>query len=339
MLHDFRTKDKTQWTYYVVDNVPRMSNIYRFDTVQEAIDKYQSLPNDVIKAIGSSKDNRYEIDHIHCRAGQNVLVMDSANRSPWKDSYKLQESIDTMIAYLNVQYQMSSLFGKQYPSAIVELERYKSPELDNYFQNKLLRPADPKHFITAVNEVFVEGEGWMNTEAFLKKLDDSRPKAIGEGAKANFVTRLNIMYIDNTGHCSQVDISTKDFVLLKEKTERECAPDKLAADLYAFASDVDPYEAMDQEDIKEIDLQKMQQDIASGHLAPYTKYLSDYLHDEGHYLSRSYDNAKALLARLTVLTPKEFRKRALLAMIQGAEQKAKAQTVNERNPRSSDKTR
>lgn len=338
MLYDHRTKPESEWTFYVVDHLPTMKNFYRFDTVDEAIEKFRSIPEHQYSAIGASINGKAKLDLIHRRDGRPVLVKDfERSKNPvWQDG-TIQAAIDKLIAYLNVQYELSNLFGNNYPSTCVELERYKDAGLENYFHNKLLRPAKPEYLLTAVNEVFVEGAGWMDIEAFLKKLDESRPQAMGEGAKANFVTRLNIMYIDNTGWCSQADISVKDFIRLKEKTERECAPDKLASDLYDFAVKADPYEAMDQADIKEGDLQKMRQDISSGHLSSYIQHLRDYLRED-QLPSFTLDEAKALLARLTVLTPKEFRKRALVAMIQGAEQKANNQVQKDSSPRSSDRT-
>lgn len=325
MRHDNRTKPQSAWTYYVVDNVPRMSNIYYYDTLMEAMRHYQSLPKDVIKALGSSKDGLHEIDHIHCRNGQNVLVMDCQNLSPWKDNGESRDAIDTMIAYLNVQYQLSSMFGPRYPSVIVELDRYKDKNLENYFRNKLLRPEDPKYLVTSIKEVFVEGAGWLKRDAFLKRLDDSRPPRMGEGAKSNFVTRLNIDYIDETGHCGQADLSTKDFVLLQEKTAREVSPEKLAADLLQFAEEVDPYEAMDQEETKDDELHLLKSHISSGMISPYVQQLRQLL-SEGLPSEDDHKKALSLLSRLTVLTPPEFRKPSLETMICKADFEAKHQS-------------
>ena len=326
MHHDYRTKPQHQWTFYVVDDLPKMSNLYRYDTVEEAIEKYKSLPDDKVKAIGSSIHNLHEVDHIHCRNGHNVLVMDSerSGNSIWRESSEIQNAIDQMIAYLNVQHQLSNMFGNPYPSVIVDLERYKEREIDPYFGNKLLRPENPENLLTAIKEVYVEDKGWMEPDPFLCMLYDSRPSRMGEAAKSNFVTRLNIDYIDDTGRCGQADISTLHFTLLQEKTVREVSPEKLAADLYQFSKDVDPYEAQDQQDIQDTELEAMRKDIASGSLHSYIKYLKEGL-EEGFSSEEEHKKALSLLSRLTVLTPKEFRKPALVSMIQNAENKAKEQ--------------
>ena len=324
MEHDNRTKPQSQWTFYVVDDLPTMANLYRFDTVEEAITKYMSLPENMRSAIGSSIDGRHEIDHIHRCDGRHVLVTDCVGLSPWEESPQIQEAIDTMIAYLNVQYQYRQLFGNRFPSAIVDLERYSGVELEHYFSDKLLRPDNPENLFTAVQEVYAEGEGWMKLDDFLKKLDDSRPGRPGEGAKNVFVDRLNINYITDTGRCGQADISPRNYALLHEKTLREVSPEKLAQDLYQFAADLDPYESADQEDTKEEELALMKRDISSHSLSAYTQMVSEAL-KEGLPSEEDHKKALSLLSRLTVLTPPDFRKRSLATMIQSAEHKAAQQ--------------
>lgn len=342
--HDFRTNPDDRWSYYVVDHLPTMDNIFRYDTVEEAIEKYKSLPENMKSAIGSSIHNKDEIDHIHRCDGKSVLVMDSERMQDplWRESWEIQEAIDTMIAYLNVQHQYCSLF-EGYPSCIVDLERYSGSEIENYFADKLLRPdgakqcTDPGWTLnSAISEVFAPGKGWMNRKDFLKALNDSRPSRPGEGAKNLFVERLNINYMDEAGHMGQADISPRNFALLKEKTAMEIAPEKLAADLYAFACEVDPYDAADQADIREQELASIEKDIASGSLYPYMKQLSEGL-SEGFATDPLRKEALSLMARLTVLTPKEFRKPALSAMIASAENAAGKQPPKEKQRNASEK--
>lgn len=324
MLQDNRTKPHDQWSYYVVDNLPTMANLYRFDTVEEAIEKYKSLPDTLVSAIGSSIHDAREIDHIHRCDGKNVLVTDCDHMQPWVGNSEIQESIDKMIAYLNVQYQYSHIFSPRYPSVIVDLERYRGNEMDHYFDDKLLRPENPKLHTSCVKEVYVEGEGWLPRDSFLKMLENSRPGRPGEPRKNVFVDMLNIDYIDKTGRCGQADISPRNFNLLMQKTLREISPDKLAEDLYQFASDQDPFEEQDQADTKGAELHLMKQDIDTGNVSHYVKYLTAALND-GSLSEEDNKTALSLLSRLTVLTPSEFRKPALMSMIQNAEHKASQQ--------------
>lgn len=324
MLHDNRTKPHDQWTYYVVDDLPTMANLYRYDTVEEAIEKYQSLPASSVSAIGSSIYNAREIDHIHRCDGKNVLVTDCDHMQPWVGNAEIQASIDKMIAFLNVQHQFSNIFRPRYPSVIVDLERYSGNEMDYYFDDKLLRPEDPRSHVSCVKEVYAEGEGWMPRDAFLKMLDNSRPGRPGEPAKNIFVDQLNIDYIDASGRCGQADINPRNFNLLMQKTLREISPDKLAEDLYQFAVDLDFYDALDQAYLKGEELHRMKRDIDAGHIGTYVKFLSDALKN-GIPSEADRKRALALLSRLTVLTPKEFRKSALSAMIHHAEHKTSSQ--------------
>lgn len=326
MMYDLRTAADNRVSFYVVDHLPTMKNLYRFDTVEEAIDKFNSLSANLYSAIGGSIDNRFELDIIHRRDGKPVLVMDTERiQNPvWRENQQVQDAIDYAIAHLNVQHQLSFMFGDQYVSSIVDLERYSDRQLENYFQNKLLRPTNPGNLLTAINEVHVEGSGWLKLDAFLKQLAASRPKQPGKGAKANFVTRLNIGYIDETGRTGQADLSTLNFKLLQEKTAREVSPEKLAEDLFRFACDIDPYEAQDQADIAEAELAAIEKDIASGNIHPYIKKISELL-EEGLPSEEDHKKALSLLSRLTVLTPREFRKTALVTMIRNAGFEAKQQ--------------
>lgn len=338
MLYDNRTKPNSQWTYYVVDDVPKMSNIYRYDTVEEAIEKYKSLPSHLLSAIGSSIHDRSEIDHIQRREGTSVLVMDCERMSNpiWRESPEIQDSIDKMVAYLNVHRQFSNMFGYKYPSVAVELERYSSKELENYFGDKLLRPEKPGVLLSAIKEVCVEGEGWLKLNDFLEKLEQARPGRPGDPVKSLFVDQLNIDYIDETGRCGQADISPRNFALLQQKTVQELSPEKLAAELYQFAADLDVYNAQDQADIREAEMQSIQKNIVSGRIGPYVKFLSAAL-SEGFASEENHKKALSLMARLTVLTPTEFRKPALLTMIQQAEHKAMSQQRNSSPQKPKDK--
>ena len=76
--YDYRTKPDTEWTFFVVDHLPTMSNFYWYDTAKEAIEKYASLPANQRSAIGSSLGDKHVIDHIHRIDGKSVLQVDFA---------------------------------------------------------------------------------------------------------------------------------------------------------------------------------------------------------------------------------------------------------------------
>lgn len=216
---DFRTKSTDELTFYVYDNLRSQqagmsSNIYYYDTLQEAIQKYNELPKEWTTAIGGSIHGMRELDLIQRRMGESVLVTDFKKIDFWKDDKAVQGAIDELIAYLNVQYEANhDLLGNR--SIIMELERYKENTMDPYFNDKLLNPSNPKYLISSIEEAHVLGHGWMPFLEVLKMCDDygyANPECPN-------ITRLNVNYCTENGRMGQADISTHDFGILKEKTE------------------------------------------------------------------------------------------------------------------------
>lgn len=232
MVYDARTKPETQWTYYVVDELPRMANLYRFDTPEEAIAKYRELPETNHSAIGASIGGKSEYDLIHRGDGDRaILIMDHLySKNPvWRESKEFQNALDLIIAELRVEHQYDhTVFGRNYSSAAIELERYRDDHLDPYFKDKVLQLSEPSpdkdpNRLSGINEVFVFGKGWMNTEDFLRLLDNSRPQFIGDARKTVYVDSMNVQYKAADGRTGQADIHPREFKLLREKTERELA--------------------------------------------------------------------------------------------------------------------
>lgn len=222
-LHDYRTKPSSEWTYYVVDHLPGMDNIYRYDTIDEAIEKFESLPDDMISAIGSSIDGLHELDHVHRRNGEPVLVTDMYNVDVelWRNSKEINEGISKIISLLGIEYELSKeIFGNMRPSVAIPLCISTGGPTDKYYLDKSLRLNKGDHPATAINEVFVRGEGWINFSDFIDKLENCKPKRIGLGSDTLFVDRLNVNYVTDKGHIGQADLSPENYLYLKEKYER-----------------------------------------------------------------------------------------------------------------------
>lgn len=217
---DYRTKPESAWTFYVVDHLPTMSNLYRFDTVQEAIDQYKSLPDHLRSAIGSSFYNRREIDHIHRIDGQAVLIrdMDRMKDSLWRDSTVIADAVKLMREQLHVEYELSTdMFGSQRGSVAI-------PVMDGPCENmlhpsKMLDPKVPDRPLSAINEVFVEKCGWIPMLQFLEE-QESRTWSREHGYRVPFVNNLNIRYMDRRGHMGQVDVKPADYFALCDAYKR-----------------------------------------------------------------------------------------------------------------------
>ena len=219
-LHDFRTKPDSEWTYYVVDHLPTMSNIYRYDTIGEAIDKFQELPSTQRSAIGSSLNSTHEIDHIHRLDGQAVLVTDiERTKDPiWRDSKKIQTAVSLMKHELKVNYELNSdIFIKGISVAIPLSDPFHS--LNSYFNNKRLDPKIIDRPLSGINEVHTSNHGWIKAEDFLNMLRN-RKWSQESGYPVYFVNQINIRYADKNGHKGQADITPQDFIQIKRLYEK-----------------------------------------------------------------------------------------------------------------------
>ena len=318
-IHDFRCKDETQWTYYVVDHLPTMSNIYRFDTTDEAIACYKCLHPSLRSAIGSSLGGIHELDHIHrCANGLSVLVTaaDSMETPLWRDSPEIQSAIDKMISELSVQHERNNtIFGPQSPSVIIELERYADRPLDSYFCQSILFPDVPNQYLSAIDEVFVMGHGWMEPKGFHRLLQDSRPGRNGEGQKDLFVERLSVRYLDTqSGYSGTAEISPQQYGLLLKRSQHLLCPEVLAADLdmlFSALGDQHPdYQPMSSEER----LLSLREALAKGRVYDIQNTLSQ-IKDSSKLPAALRSNASSLQNRLLALTPRELRRLPLKAQI------------------------
>lgn len=218
--YDYRTKPENQWTFYVVDHLPTMSNIYRYDTVQEAIDKYKSLPDHMRSAIGSSFYNRREIYHIHRIDGQAVLIrdMDRMKDPLWRDSEVIYAAVKQMREQLRVEYELATdMFGRQRGSVAVPV--MDGPCENTIHSSKILYPKDPDRTLSAINEVFVEKRGWIDILKFLEN-QENRSWSRETGYPVPFVSSLNVRYMDIKGHMGQVDVKPADYFALCDAYKR-----------------------------------------------------------------------------------------------------------------------
>lgn len=221
--YDFRTKDGSQWSYYVVDNLVTMANIYRYDTAQEAIDKYKSLPSYLRSAIGSSigqtLGQRHEIDHIHRVDGKSVLVrdMDIMTLPLWRDSQEIAEAVALMRSQLRVRHEKTSLFRSSYGSVAIPIS---DPNMhDTYSTKKKLYPREDADVLSCINEVHVQGKGWIDMSTFRWDLDH-RPWSPESGYPVPFVDMLNVRYKEDRGYVGQIDITPAQFKYMCEELNK-----------------------------------------------------------------------------------------------------------------------
>lgn len=190
------------------------SEVKRFDTLQEAVREYNSLPKNYTTALGAYLSETNCIDFVHRRNGESVLVTDYRNMNDWVNNGLVRQAIDELIGQLGIEYEsdLKSL-GTDCP---ILVPVSKQDEINSYFKDKYLYPKSSNHLLTAVNEVFEEGEGWINFEDFFHKIKNISPSKETYRPK---ITKYNISYIDLNGRVGQADISPSDFMFLKKQTE------------------------------------------------------------------------------------------------------------------------
>lgn len=120
--YDNRTVSDDQHSFYVLDDLRFQKNpnrmnrgsfdIFYYDTLPEAMAKLKTLPDDMTPALGMHRDQMSELDLIHRRNGEYVLVTDYQNYSSWRTDPVVNASVDTLCAQLNVDWQAQILAAR-----------------------------------------------------------------------------------------------------------------------------------------------------------------------------------------------------------------------------------
>ena len=210
-----------QLKFYVVDNLRSQQDdnrgfkLTRYDDLKDAVQAFNSFPKEWTSAIGGAL-GKGEIDFIHRRNGVPVLVNDFKLIDRW-DNPLVHRAVGSIIEQLKVEYESDCrFFGNK--TVVLPLKRDDDMKLNSYFTDKYLRPAEDDksdNLLSAVNEVYCEGEGWIQADDFFKKLDSQNEY---QSSERFTVTKLNVNYVDLHNHYGQADIDPHDFSLLKTQT-------------------------------------------------------------------------------------------------------------------------
>lgn len=253
-------------SFYVVDNLRSQQDgmgtfqVTRFEKLEDAVQAYTAFPKEYTSAIGGSmtggKFGIGEVDFVHRKNGDDVLVNDFRFSERW-DHPLVHEAIQEMISKLHIEYESDvRMFGDK--TVLVPLRRPEDEKLNSYFMDKYLRPKEgaeqevarrwgspemysashpmhTEHLLSAINEVHVEGEGWMKGDAFLEKLHSMREYESPERLK---VSCININYVDMNGRKGQADIQPHQFALLKKQTVERTAQHPLLDEQIAVANEL-----------------------------------------------------------------------------------------------------
>lgn len=239
-------KVEKRLSFYVVENLRHQQDgtggfkIDRYDELQDAIDAFNALPSEYTSAIGGSmtggKFGVGEIDFVHRKNGESVLVGDVLNAQRW-DVPEVREALDELTRQLKIEFESDlRIFGDK--TVLLPLRKLEQQTLNTVYMDKYLRPEEgaerevarrygdlsmyskdshirSMHLLTAINEVFTDIHGWLNAEDFLKRLYSIDEYSSPERLKA---LSFNVNYVDLNGREGQIDISPYQLYLLKQQT-------------------------------------------------------------------------------------------------------------------------
>ncbi len=331
---DSRKSSEAEKSFYVVDDLRYQQNksrpgrgnfdIYRFDSLNEALGKFKEIPKDMTPALGMHKSERSELDLIHRREGEPVLVTDYLNFPDWRSDMFVDEVVKTACQDLNVQWQMNNkLIGN---TVLIPLTNNDFVP-DKVFDDKNLSPkssfiySNNPNPLSAINEAYVEGKGWIPFDEFRREAESfgyHNPDLLK-------VTRFNVNYKDNRGNAGQADISPLDLQILEERYAilfgneqvRATALRKLAEEVDEFGEDFDYYDYHDGIEDREEHVKSLEAAFSEGKVDEIVSYLRE-IADEN---VTDHDIARALSLASRIQGLATLRRPSLDTRINGAAEK------------------
>ena len=211
--------DDTKLGFFVFDNL-RCSqdgeggNVYRFDTLDEAVACYERMPQEWTTALGGSRNDLSELDLVQRRQGVNTLVTDFNNFPEWKNDPQVQQAIGALMDKLGIGIMADRSIMEGPIMIPIDAQ---DPAEDRYLADKKLRLRDSASLTSAINEAFVQGEGWVSSQ----KLSELSRDFGYHNPNCPFVTQLNVAYEARDGHAGQMDITPREYAFLVERALRE----------------------------------------------------------------------------------------------------------------------
>lgn len=347
---DHRTVGEDRMSFYVFDDLrwqrrpqhsaePRTGpNIYRYDTLVEAVSKFKELPTHMRTAIGIHLNAASELDIVHRFGEESVLVTDYMNLPAWRHNDAVNRVVGHICEILNIEWQLDRhLLGA---TVAIPSARFSGSIIpDSYMSDKELVPREPERYgakidpYTAINEVFCEeGGGWIPLrEAQTQGISFENPHLLKVSrfnvcCKARPTDKMSRAWDDGLHH---MDMSPLDLRILQEgyalrhgnQQEFDKTLDLLVSDLYQFAGEVDPYEYKDQGPDYESQVSATRDQLSRGDTGAIKAYLEDFLSDSHPEEETPFMvEASRLLARVKNLDGLErYRKPTLNQQMESAE--------------------
>ncbi|MDD2302837.1 MAG: hypothetical protein PHG30_09765 [Eubacteriales bacterium] len=220
------------YSFYVVDNLRYMQDGQRFIVesglkLDAAIARYRGISDTQTKALGASIDEIKSLDLVHCRpaepgevSGRNLLVADYLKIPAWKNNSLI--AVNT-VNILKEQLCIGLMFSN---SRIIPLP--ENEVADPYFHDKYLMTQRRGDYMSAVDQIYVVGHGWLGPHEFHEAFDDAGYKS----PYFPYITAYNVnYYIPGRNQTGQADVTPNNFDKLVEKTKQyDLAKQKLGTE-------------------------------------------------------------------------------------------------------------
>lgn len=352
---DHRTVSDDKMSFYVFDDLrwqqwPQHTrehrpgpDIYRYDTLVEAVFKFKDLPPHMKTAIGIHLNANSELDIVHRFGNEAVLVTDYLNSPAWRHNAAVERAVGQACESLNIEWQLDHLLlGVTVAIPSARLSNFVIP--DTYLSDKELVPREPGRYaakidpFTAINEVFCEeGRGWIPLrEAQAQGISFENPHLLKVSrfnvcCKTRPTDKMSRAWDDGLHH---IDVSPLDLSILQEgftlrygeQKDFDKTLDLLVTDLYQFARDAEPYEYKDQGPDCESQVSATRDQLSRGDTGAIKVYLEDFLSDSHPEEETPFMvEASRLLARVKNLDGLErYRKPTLNQQMVSAESRKSA---------------
>ena len=173
VLYDYRTKRTSALSFYVYDNRktysigPKTNYIFRYDTLKDAIDKFNEFPKDWVTAIGVSLDDLHEVDLVQRINGTPTKINDFYNIRIFNSHPAVHGAIKELEETLLTNVLEVSLTEKQerQPEKDVKVAIFHNNEEDMASYNEEL-----KYWSNALGELHHYGEYDITEEELPEEL-------------------------------------------------------------------------------------------------------------------------------------------------------------------------
>lgn len=212
---------QNNFTFYIYNDLRAFQNknpdghtVQHFSDISDAISAFEKLPSKWTTALGVQISEHSALDLVQRREGEPVLIADYLRIPDYYGNSKVQELAGRLQAEWNIQwisdYRILNAHPLMYPVP-PKLDFLRDP----YINGKHLVPDNPRHLISSVSEMYVQGEGWLPTGVVC----EAASKCGYNNPHTPKVTLMHVRYADEHGTIRSGDLHPYQYLLLQERTK------------------------------------------------------------------------------------------------------------------------